>query len=247
MLSTILATDDPAPLTPAARSGAIPKDFKDWTTACLLLTVVCNEGDTMLKRAMTVTAMLLATTAGVARADSGELGSARGDDGGGGSPLQVIAAPTQPCATKGGMCLTAGAHTLAVGSAEVATAATPGGKTAPVVPRFARADAAAAADGSGNSGGNAAWALELAGTLKRPSWNGNALFVFFDLDDPNAIENHEYTALYQASLKAGKNLAARLALSPEEGFRAGHTYRLRIVQLINNKEMLLSESDVALQ
>lgn len=200
----------------------------------------------MLKHAMTVTAMLLSTTAGVSYADPGELASARGDDSGS-SPLQVLAAPTQPCASKGGMCLTAGMHTIAAGSAEVATASTPGGKAAPVVPRFARADAAATADGSGGSAGNAAWTVELAGMLKRPSWSGNALFVFFDLEDPNAIENHEYTALYQAPLKAAKNLAARLALSPEEGFRAGHTYRLRIVQLINNKEMLLSESDLALQ
>jgi hypothetical protein len=201
----------------------------------------------MSKQALTVLVMLL-TAAGSALADPGDnLASSRGDDGYSGSPLQVLASPTQPCAVKGGICLTPGSHTVAVASAEVATAASAGGKTAPIVPRFARAEGLASADGSGGSSANAAWTLELAGTLKRPSWNGNALFVFFDLEDANAIENHEYTALYQAPLKAGKSLAARMALSPDEGFRAGHTYRLRIVQLINNKEMLLSESDVALQ
>ena len=34
-------------------------------------------------------------------------------------------------------------------------------------------------------------------------------------------------------------VAARVSLSPEDGFRAGHTYRIRIVQLINGKEIVL--------
>ncbi|HEX4459613.1 MAG TPA: hypothetical protein VIA18_16645 [Polyangia bacterium] len=200
----------------------------------------------MFKQAITVTAMLLAAT-GAALADPTEIGT-RGDNGD--SPLQLLAAPTQPCAVKGGICLTAGSHTMAVSSAEVAVA-TGGGKAPPIVPRFARAEAVASADGSGgsasSSGANAPWTVELTGTLKRPAWNGNALFLFFDLEDPNSIDNREYTALYQAPLKAGKNLTAQVALSPDEGFRAGHTYRLRVVQLINNKEMLLTEADLALQ
>ncbi|HEX3853792.1 MAG TPA: hypothetical protein VHW01_22670 [Polyangiaceae bacterium] len=200
----------------------------------------------MFKQAITVTALLLMAT-GAALADPTEI-STRGDNGD--SPLQLLAAPTQACAVKGGICLTAGSHTMAVSSAEVAVASG-SGKPAPIVPRFARAEAVASADGSGgsssSSGANAPWTVELAGTLKRPAWNGNALFLFFDLEDPNSIDNREYTALYQAPLKAGKNLAARVALSPDEGFRAGHTYRLRVVQLINNKEMLLTETDLALQ
>ncbi len=198
----------------------------------------------MFKQAITVTAMLLTAT-GAALADPTEL-SGRGDDGSG-SPLQVLAVPTQPCAVKGGICLTAGSHTMAVSSTEVAVAAT-SGKAPPIVPRFARAEAVASSDGSSSTASSGAqWTLELAGALKHPAWGGNALFIFFDLEDPNAIDNHEYTALYQAPLKAGKTLAARVALSPEEGFRAGHTYRMRVVQLINNKEMLLTEADLALQ
>ena len=196
----------------------------------------------MFKQAITVTAMLLTAT-GTALADPAEL-SARDDNSG--SPLQVLAVPTQPCAVKGGICLTAGSHTMAVSSAEVAVA-TSGGKAPPIVPRFARSEAVASADGAGGASPNAQWTLEMAGAFKRPAWNGNALFIFFDLEDPNAIDNREYTAMYQAPLKAGKNLAVRVALSPEEGFRAGHTYRVRVVQLINNKEMLLTEADLALQ
>ena len=47
-------------------------------------------------------------------------------------------------------------------------------------------------------------------------------------------------------MKAGARLAARVVLSPEDGFRAGHTYRIRVVQLINSKEIVLGESDVSL-
>ena len=109
----------------------------------------------------------------------------------------------------------------------------------------------AAADGTQNVSAttpaeNAPWTLELTGTFKRPAWAGNALFLFFDLEDPDAIENRQFTALYQAPLKAGPKVAARLCLSPEDGFRPGHTYRIRVVQLISGKEIVLGESDVSL-
>ena len=93
---------------------------------------------------------------------------------------------------------------------------------------------------------DAPWTLEVTGTLKRPAWAGNALFLFFDLEDPDAIENRQFTALYQAPLKAGPKVAARVSLPPEDGSRPGHTYRIRIVQLINGKEIVLAESDVSL-
>ena len=119
------------------------------------------------------------------------------------------------------------------------------------VPRFSRAASIAASDGTQTVAAttppeDAPWTLEVTGTLKRPAWAGNALFLFFDLEDPDAIENRQFTALYQAPLKAGPKVAARVSLSPEDGFRPGHTYRIRIVQLINGKEIVLAESDVSL-
>ena len=75
-----------------------------------------------------------------------------------------------------------------------------------------------------------------------PAWTGNALFLFFDLEDPESIENRQFTALYQAPVKAGAKVAARVSLSPEDGFRAGHTYRIRVVQLINGKEIVLGRA-----
>lgn len=183
--------------------------------------------------------------AGSAAASPGDLPDpVLGDD----SPLTVLdPAAAQPCALKTGLCVVPGARsTIAVESAPVAAAGTPAtGKAAPVVPRFSRAASVAAA-GATTPTETQAWTLELSGTLKRPAWAGNALFLFFDMDDPEALPNRQFTALYQANIKAGNKLAARVTLSPDDGFRAGHTYRIRIVQLINGKEIVLQESDVSL-
>jgi hypothetical protein len=149
-----------------------------------------------------------------------------------------------PCNVKAGMCLTAGARTVAVASAPLVAAT--GKTTAPVVPRFSRAAAVASEGAAATPDENAPWSLDLAANLKRAAWNGNALFIFFDLEDPEAIENHTYTALYQTPVRAGAKLAAHLSLLPTEGFRAGHNYRIRVVQLIGGKEVLLAEGDVSL-
>ncbi len=191
--------------------------------------------------------------AGAAAASPGDLPDpSRGED----APLTILdpAAATQ-CPQKPGICINAGARsTIAVASAPVAAAAGPAdkqSKAAIVVPRFSRAASIAASDGTQTAAAttppeNAPWTLEVTGTLKRPAWAGNALFIFFDLEDPDAVENRQFTALYQALVKAGPKLAARVALSPEDGFRPGHTYRIRIVQLISGKEIILGESDVSL-
>jgi hypothetical protein len=169
------------------------------------------------------------------------------------APLTVLdVAAAQPCGLKTGLCVAAGARsTVAVSSAPVATATTVSnpGKAAPVVPRFqrfSRAASTASSDGAGSSTDTGDWTLEISGVLKRAAWNGNAVFLFFDVDDPDALQNRQFTAIYQAPVKAGPKLAARVSLSPDDGFRAGHTYRIRIVQLINGREIVLAESDVSL-
>ena len=172
------------------------------------------------------------------------------------APLTILdPATATPCPQKPGLCINAGARsTITVASAPVAAAAGPAdkqSKAAIVVPRFSRAASVAASDGTQTAAAttpseNDPWTLEISGTLKRAAWAGNALFLFFDLEDANAIENRQFTALFQAPLKAGPKLGARVVLSPEDGFRPGHTYRVRVVQLINGKEIVLGESDVSL-
>ena len=193
--------------------------------------------------------------AGTAAASPGDLPDLP-HDGSNEPPLTILdPALSTPCPQKPGLCIVAGARsTISVASAPVAAAAGPAdkqSKAAIVVPRFSRAASVAASDGTTNASAttpseNAPWTLELSGTLKRPAWAGNALFIFFDLEDPESIENRQFTALYQAPLKAGPKLGARVSLSPEDGFRPGHSYRIRVVQLINGKEIVLGESDVSL-
>jgi len=153
-------------------------------------------------------------------------------------PLEIVAKGERSCARPGVLCWWSGARsTIAVESQAVASA--PNGKAdlAAGVPRFARA---ASADEIGG------WSLELAATLKRPAFSGNVVFLFFDADDKEALAARQFTALFQANAKAGKSIAARLALHPDDGFHAGKTYRLRIVQLIGGRELLLAEGDVTL-
>jgi hypothetical protein len=195
-------------------------------------------------RVMMVVGMVL--LAGRAWAGPGDLQPRTDEDSG--QPLVVLDAPAEgtKCVKAGALCFSAGARgTIAVESQVAAAAPDAKPVPVPVTPRFARATSLAARDG-GTKTGDGAWTLDVASTLKRPSWAGNALFMLFDLDDPDALPNRQFTALYQQSLKAAKTVAARLTLTPDEGFRAGHTYRLRIVQLVGGKEILLAEGDVTL-
>jgi len=196
---------------------------------------------------------VMVALAGVAGASPGDLPDIVHTDA---PPLTILdPATATPCPQKPGICINAGARsTITVASAPVAAAAGPAdkqSKSAIVVPRFSRAASVAASDGTQTASAttpseSAPWTLELTGTLKRPAWSGNALFLFFDLEDAESIENRQFTALFQAPVKAGPKVAARVCLSPEDGFRPGHTYRVRIVQLINGKEIVLGESDVSL-
>jgi hypothetical protein len=190
-----------------------------------------------------------------------------------GTPILILdPSMAQPCAQRGGICILPGARsTIAVAATdkapdgEAVTPAAdkpsadkptekptveklPGSKIgkSPPPPRFSRAASLASSDGAPTPAEGAPWTIELSGSLKRAAWAGNALFLFFDLEDPDALENRQFTALYQAPLKATAKVAARITLSPDEGFRAGHTYRLRIVQLINGREIVLGEGDLSL-
>ncbi len=154
---------------------------------------------------------------------------ARGLDNDPGEALQILG-ETHSCAARGGSCIWARAGTKPLESQPVAALK----RSSAVVPRFARAD------------GSAPWSLELASTLKRQALAGNAIFLFFDLDDPDALANKEFTAMFQTAIHPGRVLGAKLRLSTEDGFRAGRTYRLRVVQLIGDREQVLLETDFTL-
>lgn len=159
-------------------------------------------------------------------------------------PISVLdAAKAAGCAAKAGICFKAGAATtVSVESQPVA-----GTKTAAQAPRFSRAaSVAVAGSGAPKAQTSLGWTLDVAAQLKKAAVNGNTVFVFFDMADPNSVKNNENTALFQAPVKAGKSLALHMSLTGEDGFRAGHTYRMRIAQLLNGREVVLAEADFTL-
>jgi hypothetical protein len=91
------------------------------------------------------------------------------------------------------------------------------------------------------------WTIDVYGSLRRSALAGNALFILYDAKDEKALAEHEVTALWQAPIQAGNGLAARLYLTPDDGFRSGHTYRLRVAQLVAGKQVILGEGAVHLQ
>lgn len=154
-------------------------------------------------------------------------------------PLRVLdSARAAHCKS---VCFEPGARTTVLVEPQAAAA-----KPAATPPQFRRAAAVAAAGETPRAETSQAWTLDVAAQLKKAAVTGNALFVFFDLADPDSVKDNQTSALYQAPVRSGRSVAAHLSLSPEDGFRAGHTYRLRVAQLIGGREVVLMESDFTL-
>lgn len=100
---------------------------------------------------------------------------------------------------------------------------------------------------SGDTDLSAPWVVDVGATLPRAALAGNTLFILYDMEDPQAVAKHQVAALWQAPISGGNQLAARLTLTPDDGFHADHNYRLRVVQLIGGKEVLLSDGTIRLQ
>lgn len=91
------------------------------------------------------------------------------------------------------------------------------------------------------------WTIEVVAELKHPAQAGNALFLLYDASDPEAVRNHEVTAIHQAHIPAGDLLSARLSASIIDGVAPGRTYLLRVVQIIHGREVLLVEGEIFLK
>jgi hypothetical protein len=166
-------------------------------------------------------------------------GAARGDIGGASSEelVAVMARGGPECPGKGAICARAGAASTVQVPSEA-------GKKAPA---FKRTGPIAAHGASAAGRPAEGWSIELGAQLLRPALAGNAVFAFYDLADPHSVEHHEVTAMAQSMVPAGKALAVRAHLSGEDGFRAGHTYRVRVAQILGGHEVLLAAGDFALE
>lgn len=152
--------------------------------------------------------------------------------------LEILENARPPCPVRGELCPTAGAPSTVASGAASATG------TAEQTPRFSRVVNAAGHRGSPSDA--TPWTIEINAALRQSALAGNALFILTDAEDPTASADNEVTALWQAPIRAGMNVAARLMLSPDDGFHAQHTYHISVVQVIHGKQRVLAGGDIRL-
>jgi len=159
--------------------------------------------------------------------------------------IEILEQPSFHCPVRGSVCLTVGARST-VAAPSAAAAALDGHPAAGAPPRFSRVDTAAKNSREARVDDSVPWTLDLSANLRHRALAGNALFLIYDAENPKAMASREVTAMWQAPIPAGDKIAARLTLSPEDGFRPGHAYRIRVVQLVRGKEVILADGQVKL-
>jgi hypothetical protein len=158
--------------------------------------------------------------------------------------IEIVEPPPVHCPMKYGICLTAGA--LATVDAAAATESVSLHPVAASPPRFTRL-AALAPHGSGDHVDDSVpWIVLMNASLRHPALAGNAIFLIYDSDNPKALSEHEVTAAWQVRVPAGDRISARLTLSPLGGFRPGHSYHIRVAQIIRGREVVLADGSIRL-
>lgn len=147
------------------------------------------------------------------------------------------------CASRGGLCLRAGQGTVPALAGLALAAGAP--ITTQAAPGFVRVQPGESRRGFDPDA--LPWTVEVSANLSHPAVPGNALFILRDVEDPDqAVATRVVTALWQAAIPGGDGLALKLSLGVDDGFRSGHTYELRIVQLIAGQEVELAAGEVRL-
>jgi hypothetical protein len=94
----------------------------------------------------------------------------------------------------------------------------------------------------------APWVLDADGHLKAEARPGSAEVVVFDLsNDPHAVENHTAMSIFPIELPAGANAITRLVLSPNDGYAAGRTYDVQIVQRLSGAHRVVGRGTIVLE
>lgn len=95
---------------------------------------------------------------------------------------------------------------------------------------------------------DAPWETQIVAALNPRNVKGNVMFVLYDRADPTAQARRAYTALWEATMDPFRIVAAQITLDPNaEGVHATHTYLLRIVQLWNQREVVLAQGTFRLE
>jgi hypothetical protein len=95
--------------------------------------------------------------------------------------------------------------------------------------------------------GQDGWQAQMVAHFSRRSVKGTIIVTVYDMEDPGAVSRHEVTALWSVDAVSLKELALLVPLDREAGFRSGHTYRVRVVQLLRHREVVLAQGDVHLE
>lgn len=170
-------------------------------------------------------------------------GDANGDEQ---SRVDIIELPAQACPIRGSLCPSAfPPSTVADPSPQTASLAVHPGTFS--TPRFSRVVTVATRTPQTYADEAAPWTITINASLRQRALAGNAVFLVFDGDDAKAVAAREVLGAWQATIPAGDRAAARLTLSPADGFRAGRNYRIRIVQIVNGKELILADGAVGLR
>jgi hypothetical protein len=155
--------------------------------------------------------------------------------------LEILDAAQASCPGRGELCLLAGAPTTRAVVAEHGSSSSAWDGPA----RFTRTAARPGPKSYSDEG--MPWTVDVTATLRQRALAGNTLFIVYDAEDHKAMAGHEVTALWQAPIRAGTTVAARLVLSPDDGFQAPHTYHIRVVQIIHGRQVVLASGDIRLQ
>lgn len=158
--------------------------------------------------------------------------------------VQGPAPAGERCTAPGGLCTSPGGAGTATAPYQLALAA-----GAPITaldsPGFVRVRTADA--GRGLDPDAWPWTVQVNAAFSQKAAAGNALFILRDTEDPDqAPAAHVVTALWQETIPRGDGIVMKMLLSADDGFRGGHTYELRIVQLIGGKEVDLAAGLVRL-
>lgn len=155
--------------------------------------------------------------------------------------LSILDAHSVSCSPRGSLCIRPGDELTRAGDSPAMASL---GRHIAMndVPRFSRVGRS----GAVRANDSAPWTLQVDAKLRQTALSGNTIFILWDAKDKKAIEDKQVTALWQAPITSSDQLSAKMVLSPDDGFRPGHNYHIRVAQLIGGKEVVLAEGMVGL-
>jgi len=91
------------------------------------------------------------------------------------------------------------------------------------------------------------WHVEVIGRFKARASSEPIIVAVMDYTDPDGMARKEATAVWQIGSSPVKDLGMRIVLAAEDGFKAHHTYLVRMVQGVGANEKILAEGNFLLE